>query len=342
MAAGFGVCAARVERLGSGLIHRTYVVHAEGGDRYVLQAVNPIFAPEVQEDIWAVTSHLAKKGMRTPQLLRSRSGNLAVEAGGDRYRLMTFVPGDSFDRARGPRDAREAAGMLARFHGALADLGWRFRARRLGVHDTARHLARLEAALLEHRGEHRLFDQVEPLAREILGAARELSPLGRLPERVVHGDPKISNVRFDHDTGEAICMLDLDTVGPMPVAIELGDALRSWCNPAAKGEDDPDPTFSAELFEAAIFGYRDHGAIEEAQWRPITAATMTIIVELSARFAADALDETYFGWDAERFSSRGEHNLVRARGQMGLARSLAAQRSTLEAIVEAAFLEGPR
>ena len=43
-------------------------------------------------------------------------------------------------------------------------------------------------------------------------------------------------------------------------------------------------------------------------------------LELAVRFAADALRESYFGWDAERFESCGHHNLVRARGQLDVAR----------------------
>jgi hypothetical protein len=43
-----------------------------------------------------------------------------------------------------------------------------------------------------------------------------------------------------------------------------------------------------------------------------------ISLELAARFLADALQESYFGWNRERFSSAGEHNLVRARGQWSL------------------------
>ena len=49
-------------------------------------------------------------------------------------------------------------------------------------------------------------------------------------------------------------------------------------------------------------------------------------LELAVRFAADALDESYFGWDAGRFASRGDHNLVRARGQWSLHEAVVATR----------------
>ena len=34
--------------------------------------------------------------------------------------------------------------------------------------------------------------------------------------------------------------------------------------------------------------------------------------------AADAIFESYFGWDRARFPAAGEHNLLRARGQFAL------------------------
>jgi hypothetical protein len=43
-----------------------------------------------------------------------------------------------------------------------------------------------------------------------------------------------------------------------------------------------------------------------------------VALELCARFSADALRESYFGWDPTRYASRGEHNLARARGQWAL------------------------
>jgi hypothetical protein len=43
---------------------------------------------------------------------------------------------------------------------------------------------------------------------------------------------------------------------------------------------------------------------------------MTIMIELAARFCADALNESYFAWDPVRFPSRSEHNRVRAEGQL--------------------------
>jgi hypothetical protein len=60
---------------------------------------------------------------------------------------------------------------------------------------------------------------------------------------------------------------------------------------------------------------------------------LTIAAELCLRFLTDALEERYFGFDASRFATRGEHNLARARGQLELAKSLVAQLDAAERIV---------
>jgi hypothetical protein len=39
---------------------------------------------------------------------------------------------------------------------------------------------------------------------------------GKLPVRVTHNDTKVNNVMIDDATGEAICVIDLDTVMPAP------------------------------------------------------------------------------------------------------------------------------
>ena len=54
-----------VSPLGSGLINHTSLV-SSGADRYVLQQVNPVFPPGVNEDIRVVTAHLRARGLIAP------------------------------------------------------------------------------------------------------------------------------------------------------------------------------------------------------------------------------------------------------------------------------------
>lgn len=332
VSAAWGLEGARVERQRSGLINRTFVALREDGlPLLVVQRLSPIFGPEVNLDIEAITQVLEDAGLDTPRLKRTLDGRPHVtDSQGGLWRALTFRPGRCQPTVETEVEAHSAGALLGRFHRALWDCPHVFRHVRPGIHDTARHLRHLARALDEHL-HHPAFSEVETVARAILEHASRLPLPGDLPRRVVHGDPKITNMLFD-ERGEARCLLDLDTLARMPLWMELGDALRSWCNPV--GEEGPGE-LRLDRCRAALAGWRE--AVGERptapELRAIPGAVEIIALELSARFCADALDERYFGWDPERFPSRSAHNLVRARSQLALARSAHAQAETLRTLL---------
>jgi hypothetical protein len=63
----------------------------------------------------------------------------------------------------------------------------------------------------------------------------------------------------------------------------------------------------------------------------------TVSVELASRYAADVIVDRYWGWDNTRFQSRREHNVVRAQGQLSLARAVRAGRAELDAVATRAL-----
>lgn len=324
------------EPLGTGLINDTFLVHGADGP-VVLQRVHPIFAPSVHDDIEAVTSRLQAKGVRTPKLIRTDAGALWLFDEHQRvWRAMTFVRGVAFDKADSPERVREAAKLVAQWHQALAGWPYEYAHVRAGVHDTHRHLRVLDRAVADTPG-HRLHAAVSALAQPLLEAARALPSFSDAPRIHAHGDLKLSNLLFDADTGAGVCLVDLDTVARMPWAFEMGDALRSWCNP--RGENVTEATVDRALFEAALVGYRE-GATDgvDPRWAAWAAQGLaTIALELAARFLGDAIEERYFGFDAKKYPARGEHNLVRGRGQWSLARDAIAHQSELVEIAQRAL-----
>lgn len=307
----------------SGLINTSYEVVAGGAVVGVLQRLNTgIFGPEVHQDIDGLTRVLRRKGVGAPRLVHTRAGQLWHVHDDEIWRVLSVVGARTIERVTTPAQARSAGRLVRRFHAALADTPWTFHHVRPGVHDTPRHMATLTDALRDHP-DHRLAADVAPLARAVLdawGRWRADTP-DDLPLRIVHGDLKISNVRFDDDDG-AVALIDLDTLAWGTLDAELGDALRSWCGTA--GEDVPEATFDAAICAAALEGYAEPApwAPSEAEWRAVLPGARRIALELAARFAADALRERYFGWDASRFPAAGEHNLLRARGQWSLAQAI--------------------
>jgi Ser/Thr protein kinase RdoA (MazF antagonist) len=334
--AGYGLEKARLSPLGNGLINQTWLVDNGGSECFVLQRVNAMFPAAVNQDIDVLTRHLEAKGLLTCRLVPASSGALWVEHGNNVWRLLSRIEGISHDALTSAEQAREAGSVLGRFHRAVSDLEHQFTNPRPGIHDTARHLRFLEDTLTK-RTDHPDYAIVAKLGRQILDIANSLPLLPPVTDRVVHGDPKVNNILFEPGGNRALCLVDLDTISRMPLPLELGDAMRSWCNPT--GEDYWTGEFSAELFIPSIEGYAEQTRdwITAEEWASIVPATHIILIELAARFCADALNESYFAWDPEQFTTRSEHNQVRATGQLTEARSLMAQEKELKAIVRAAF-----
>lgn len=333
----FGLGDATLELFPTGLINTSWLVVFRDDELRILQRVNTIFPAAVNIDIDVVTRHLETLNLKTPRFIPTTDGRLIHEDDdGIVWRQLTYIPGTTHDALENTHQANEAGALLGRFHRAVGDLEYKFSNARLGVHDTVKHIAGLSTALKEHTG-HAQFARVKKLADEVFELANILPDLGNQPDRIVHGDPKISNIVFDKDTNAALCLIDLDTLGRMPVVLELGDAFRSWCNPQA--EDEPGAEFSLLIFHSAIAGYArvTKDFLDESEWRKIPAATLTITVELAARFCADALNESYFGWDDKRFRNASEHNQARTRSQINLARSIAMLRDQIDMEVRAAF-----
>lgn len=358
---------AQVQPLGGGLINETFLVQA-GENRYVLQRVSPIFGRSVHEDIEAVTAHLAAKGLVTPRLLRTRRGELSVELsdpgsdaltsptatvsaagpGREIWRLLSYIPGHCYPRLT-PALAEPAGELVGRFHIAVADLQHTFRHCRPGAHVLQTHLAKLATALQTAQQPDFVPPEAAvpaaffPLAESLLRYGQTLSlsdaAAASLPRRSCHGDLKISNLRFD-DAGVGICLLDLDTLGLLPLAFELGDALRSWCNTSPQGEDSAAASFDLGLFEGALRGYAQGcaGLLSAAERDSLVPGLERIAFQLAVRFAVDVVTQNYFRFRLDpRHPTRAAHNLLRAQGQLSLVQAVAAQRSAAEAIVARLF-----
>lgn len=321
---------------GTGLINDTFRAR-RGEDTLVVQRVHPIFDASVHLDIEAVTTHLEKKGMPTPRLVRTVDDALFVhDEEGRVWRALTFLEGAAHDRFPSRAHVREAGALVGRFHDALRDLEHTYVFARRGVHDLGFRRAALDEALTAHRG-HRLFDEVSRLTERVAELTTHAMPIGAHPPRHAHGDLKASNLLFRGHQGFAL--VDLDTMASMMWIFEMGDALRSWCNRGA--EDDASSALDLDVYEAALTGYGATGLrVTEAERSSLARGVLTISLELAVRFLTDALVESYFGFDRTRYPARGEHNLARARAQTALATSVAKNLGALDDIAARTLVVG--
>ncbi|MFP6654872.1 MAG: aminoglycoside phosphotransferase family protein, partial [Myxococcota bacterium] len=307
-----------VRPISDGLVHRSWHVRV-GPDEFVLQRVSPIFAPEIHENIQRVTQHLAARGFRSVTLLPTVDGASSASLGSlDRWRLMPHLGGASFDRIQSLEQAQSAGRLIGEFHAAMRDFDAPLAPIGIPYRETETVLVVLRGTLENHEN-HRLAEEVGPLAQRVFEAFDALGPPIEAPDCVIHGDLKLSNLLFESRDGpgrdKAVALIDMDTLMRAPLWVELGDAWRSWCNPA--GEEVRKTRFDLSIFESSTKGFLQGlgRPLSTAETESLRTAPERLALELCARYLTDALEESYFGWDPTRFSGHGEHNSTRAIGQ---------------------------
>jgi len=318
-----------LRRVDSGLVNRTWAVGAP--PKFALQLVHARFGDADNARIEAVTQRLGAAGLATPELVRTSDGALSRPGpDGCRWRLLTWLDGEVHARPPSAAHVRSAAALLARFHDVLAQSTEGAALPPTDFHDTDGYTQHL-ATLIDGDAD----DEIAPVAEAILAAWQAWRDITKLPTRPGHGDPKLSNVIFRSGRAEALALIDLDTLAQYGLDDELGDAVRSCCNPG--GENAVDGDIDTDLFTAFVQGYaRQSETMTTDERGHIVHGIGRIALELAARFCADAIECRYFAWDPTVAPTARDHNLRRARGQLHLSQRVAARRGELERIVAAA------
>jgi aminoglycoside phosphotransferase (APT) family kinase protein len=339
-----------IQPLGNGNVNDTFVV-AAGGQRYVLQRLNTrVFRqPElVMQNLQVLGRHVEQRlqsvpaGRRweLPQVVCTRDDDQAwhcCQSGGF-WRTLTFVDdARSVEVIEHRQQARELGWGLGLFHHLISDLPVDQLADTLeGFHITPRYLKAYHRELVRTRQPRSpLADSCVAFIRDreaFAGVLEQAKERGELPLRPIHGDPKINNMLLDSGSGEAIALIDLDTVKPGLVHYDIGDCLRSCCNPLGEETTDfPAVRFDLDLAAAILEGYLGVAGrfLTAAELRYIPEAVRLISFELGLRFFSDYLaGSVYFKAD------HPEHNLHRAVVQFRLTASIEAQEGELRALVE--------
>ena len=338
---------------GSGHINDTFAIECDRAGtvaRYIFQRINErVFrnVPALMENVQRVTTHVGRRlteagvsdvSRRALTLVPARDGGAYHrDAAGNTWRCYIFIEGArTHDVVTSPRQASAAARAFGEFQKLLVDLpGGRLHETIPFFHHTRRRFDALQRALSADAHNR------AATAREAIAFALAQEPLvdvllnlqarGEIPERVTHNDTKLNNVMLDDVTQEGVCVIDLDTVMPGIALNDFGDMVRSATNAAAEDERDLTKVEARlPIFEGLVEGYLGAGRsfLNEAEVAHLVTAGSVITFEIGIRFLTDFLEgDVYFK------TKRPGHNLDRAQNQFALVRSLAAQRSTMEAIV---------
>jgi Ser/Thr protein kinase RdoA (MazF antagonist) len=342
-----------VQRYGSGNVNDTFLVTlaSDPREKVILQKVNQqVFRrPELiilnmrafMQHIWATNGGRADtQGRRweTPDIISAKNGAdywRDPEAGF--WRMTTFVKdAQTYDTIRDRRHAGEIGYALGRFHSLISDLPVENLYDTLeGFHITPRYLAHYDAVVAN--GHHQLSPDIA-YGRDFVDRRRAWASVledavqgGELVLRPIHGDPKVNNILIDDITGQAVSVIDLDTVKPGLVHYDIGDCLRSCCNPLGEETEVLGAVrFETDLCQAILEGYLAEARhfMTSKDYDYIYDAVRLIAFELGLRFFTDYLEgNVYFK------TKDAEHNLRRALVQFHLTESIEAQADAIRAIV---------
>jgi Ser/Thr protein kinase RdoA (MazF antagonist) len=355
----FGSKVLDVQRYGSGNVNDTFLVTLDSGPygKAILQRVNQqVFRrPElIILNMRAFMDHIrADAGQpanppgrrwETPDIIPTKSGvDYFVDAEKGFWRATTFVEGaQTYDTIQSRRHAGEIGHALGKFHSLISDLPVENLYDTLeGFHITPRYLAHYDEVIAkdgykDHRPLRSSPDVHYALnfvaqRRGWTSVLEDAVARRELAIRPIHGDPKVNNIMIDDVTGQAVSVVDLDTVKPGLVHYDIGDCLRSCCN--LLGEETcafDEVRFETDLCQAILEGYLSQAQrfLNGKDYDYIYDAVRLIAFELGLRFFTDYLEgNVYFK------TKDAEHNLRRALVQFRLTESVEAQANAIQAIV---------
>ena len=342
------------EPYGSGHINDTFAVRFDQKDgpvRYIVQRINHrVFknVPALMENIQRVTTHVSNrvgvKGTgdnlrRALALVPARNGSsFFCDAEGGYWRCYHFIErAQTYDLVTSTRQAHEAARAFGEFQHMLVDLpGARLHETIPDFHHTLSRFAAFRRAITNDVRARAKQAQAEidfALSRESMaGVLLDLQARGEIPERITHNDTKFNNVMLDDQTGDGLCVIDLDTVMPGLALYDFGDMVRSATNSAAEDETDLSKvTMRLPIFEGLLAGYIASAGsfLNAAERAHLAFAGKLITFEIGLRFLTDFLEgDVYFK------TKRPHHNLERSRNQFALVRSIEQQECAMQTLAD--------
>ncbi len=325
------------DRYGSGHINdtRLAIMNADGKEKkYILQKINKnVFRDPVSlmENFANVTEYLsaiikANGGdpMReTLNVIKTRDGkSYYLDNDGEYWRFLVFVENSmSFDKVERPEQFYLSAVAFGNFQYLLRD----YPASTLNetiknFHNTPDRyrlfMEAVEADVCDRLSEVREEVEFVKARCEFMKTLEIAHSEGRLPLKVTHNDTKLNNILFDDRTGEALCIIDLDTIMPGYSVNDFGDSIRFGATTALEDESDLSlVNFDISLYELYVKGFIEgaNGGLTEGELELLPVGAIMMTLECGMRFLTDYLSgDTYFR------TSRPRHNLDRARNQFKL------------------------
>lgn len=338
----------KAEAITSGHINNTYLILTQdpASPDYILQRINSMVfknIPDLIQNKVLVTDFLRTKASdlekeNIVRLIPTKSGeNYYIDSNKDAWNLMVFIPDSGvYLMAKSTKIAEEAGRLFGQFFYLLND----FEADKLcetilQFHDMDYRLAQFENSI-QQADDERLalakdsIDYVNKNKEDAL-LLQELKNMGSFPLRATHNDTKLSNALFN-TKGKGLAVIDLDTLMPGLVHYDFGDSVRTICSSAEEDETNlKEIYFLTENFEAFTIGFLDSckSILTQTEFNYLYLAPQYMTFIMGLRFLTDYLNN-----DIYYKINYPEHNLMRAKNQFTLLKSMKSHENQMREIIE--------
>ena len=333
------------EVIKSGNVHHTYKVNfmlPEGQPKsFLIQNVNTYaFRNPValMDNIDKITEHIRAKnpGQLALHFHHTADRKTYVEDGENFWRMTNYVPSVTFNSTTDHNILWNTGKAFGEFQSNLCDFDPASIVETIPFfHNTRKRyenfIASVNADPMGRVKEVR--EEIDYLlsVQEQACALTDLQLKGELPLRVTHNDTKINNVLFHPETGASLIVIDLDTVMPGLVGHDFGDAIRFAANFVEEDCRDYNKAgVNMDVFRAFAEGFLSTtvNTLTQKEIDTLALSCFAITVELATRFLGDYLDgDKYFK------IAYADHNLVRARCQIALAKDMYKRMDEMDTLV---------
>ena len=333
------------ETIQMGNVNRTYKVNfmlPEGTPKsFLVQNVNTYaFRNPVglMDNIDKVTEHIRKKkpGQVALHFHHTADRKTYIIDGENFWRMTNYVPSITYNAVKDLRIVRNAGSAFGEFQMQLTDFDLTQLIETIpGFHNTRKRYESLWQAVKEDRvGRAAEVQEELDWLKDVEDLACKLTDLqlaGELPLRVTHNDTKINNVLFNPENNDAMVVIDLDTVMPGLMGHDFGDAIRFAGNFVEEDCPDYDKAgVNLDVFRAFAEGFLSMTAktMTEKEVDTLALSCFALTAELCVRFLDD-----YIRGDLYFKIKSPDHNLVRTRCQIALAKDMLKKMDEMETIV---------
>ena len=310
----------------NGLINNTFLLETAKG-KFILQQINTLIFKNpnaIQNNHLKINDVLEQSdySKNTVKVIPTLSNDLLFEKDNEAWRMLDFLENSvTFLKPSSTEIAFEATKCLSEFYKIINQESIILEETLPDFINFEKRVIDFKTALIQETERKKTAEKEINFILEHLSLPEKWIALENqrsLPNRVIHADPKISNVLFDKEN-KAIAVIDLDTMMNGTILYDFGDMIRSYTNNSDEDEGAVSDNFDAENYVAVKDGFLFYlkETLTRIELENLDYAAQLIIYIQAVRFLTDFLNHDIY------YSVKYDlQNLDRTKNQINLLKGL--------------------